>query len=316
MEALSYISFQKKWRQRLKAERNELIRQLDIKLTFELNQKSKLEEEKKTILREFDLEKEGHLSLQRKYEQFEQDTDDNLSDFRAKVSYLEKGNQNLRDEKEQLLHKNKQLAHSNEQLNHRREQLMLEKEQLTLENEQLIHRNKQLILENEQLIFEGDQKTLKYEELILKKSALEETHNQVILQLDLASKKSRIKNPKSNKESLQESNNKLDEAIPILLPSLIFLRDSIERIEEESRGFNFLISNLKLINDGDFAGSVKVKATHSEWRECRVQQMNMMRIYFQKCKSAKSQCQVLISLKKNQKSQDRDYEWLKKQSSC
>ncbi|MEM9906315.1 MAG: hypothetical protein AAF921_14955 [Cyanobacteria bacterium P01_D01_bin.44] len=110
--------------------------------------------------------------------------------------------------------------------------------------------------------------------------------------------------------------NKFALSITVLLPNLIFLRSSIELIDSDSDNFPSLLSQLKAISDGDFSGSQKVKATNNEWRECRVKSIRMMRIYFRQCNSESFRYQILISIKKDNKTQHRDFEWLKRQSKC
>ena len=145
--SLLYFFSKNYWQQRLRAERNEFFSQLDVRLNSEISRKNKLEEERQNLLKKFDLEKQDNLLLQKQYEQFEQKTNDNIGDYRAQINNLKKGNQNLRDEKTQLLIRNDRLTHYNEQLLLENEQLTKGNEQLTLENEELILRCEELVLE-------------------------------------------------------------------------------------------------------------------------------------------------------------------------
>ncbi|MEB3226025.1 MAG: hypothetical protein VKJ86_09500 [Synechococcus sp.] len=103
--------------------------------------------------------------------------------------------------------------------------------------------------------------------------------------------------------------------IDTLFPEITLLRDSLSVLTEQPENLVALIKALKDILDGQAYSAKKVRATDNKWTECRVPHVNLMRLYYQKCKK-KSGYQVLISPKKNQKSQDQDYEWLKGQPHC
>lgn len=105
----------------------------------------------------------------------------------------------------------------------------------------------------------------------------------------------------------------IQELIAVLLPEITLLRDSMEILAANPENLVSLIKGLKDILEGQAYSAKKVRATDNKWTECRVPHVNLMRFYYQKSK--KSGYQVLISPKKNQKSQDQDYEWLKSHSS-
>ncbi|MBV5257724.1 hypothetical protein FLX56_04715 [Synechococcus moorigangaii CMS01] len=100
-----------------------------------------------------------------------------------------------------------------------------------------------------------------------------------------------------------------------LFPDIMLLRDSLDILATQPENLAALIKALKDILEGQAYGAKKVRATDNKWTECRVPHVNLMRLYYQKCKK-KTGYQVLISPKKNQKSQDQDYEWLKSQPCC
>lgn len=110
--------------------------------------------------------------------------------------------------------------------------------------------------------------------------------------------------------------------ICLLLPNLEFLRDSLEvMLQLDLSRLHDLLATLKALGDGTLNDGhrqavrvVKVRSTDGKWSECRVPHVSMMRIYFQKNKLRDSY-QVLVSPKKDQKTQDKDYEWLKSQGS-
>lgn len=110
--------------------------------------------------------------------------------------------------------------------------------------------------------------------------------------------------------------------INLLLPNLSFLRDSMAvMLALDPPRLQDVLGTLKALNDGTLGDTrqgqavkiVKVRATHNEWSECRVPHVSMMRIYFHKTKQQDGY-QVLVSPKKDQKTQDKDYEWLKSQT--
>lgn len=117
--------------------------------------------------------------------------------------------------------------------------------------------------------------------------------------------------PKGDRLNLEQ----IQALVNALLPEITLLRDSLQILAEQPENLATLIKALKDILDGQTHGAKKVRATDNKWTECRVPHINLMRLYYQKCKK-KSGYQVLISPKKNQKSQDQDYEWLKSQSPC
>lgn len=102
----------------------------------------------------------------------------------------------------------------------------------------------------------------------------------------------------------------LGELLTCIFPDIVLLRDSLDVLASQPENLIKLIKAIKDIYDGHPYSPTKVRATDKKWTECRVPHINLMRIYFQKCKR-ESGYQILISPKKNQKSQDQDYEWLK-----
>lgn len=107
----------------------------------------------------------------------------------------------------------------------------------------------------------------------------------------------------------------VEELLTALFPDVTLLRDSLAVLVAQPENLIKLIKAIKDICEGNSYSPTKVRATDKKWTECRVPHINLMRIYFQKCKKA-SGYQILISPKKNQKSQDQDYEWLKSHSNC
>lgn len=111
------------------------------------------------------------------------------------------------------------------------------------------------------------------------------------------------------------SAEKITELLEALFPGIVLLRDSITELTNHPENLVKLVKAIKDIYEGHPYAPTKVRATDKKWTECRVPHINLMRIYFQKCKK-ESGYQILISPKKNQKSQDQDYEWLKNHQVC
>ncbi len=109
--------------------------------------------------------------------------------------------------------------------------------------------------------------------------------------------------------------DQIAELLQTLFPDITLLRDSLAVLASQPENLVKLIKAIKDIHDGQPYSPTKVRATDKKWTECRVPHINLMRIYFQKCKK-ESGYQILISPKKNQKSQDQDYEWLKSHHAC
>ncbi|OKH17983.1 hypothetical protein [[Limnothrix rosea] IAM M-220] len=131
-------------------------------------------------------------------------------------------------------------------------------------------------------------------------------------------KQNRIAKTAQNDETGDSSSWTIDqitELLQTLFPDITLLRDSVAVLASQPENLVKLIKAIKDIYDGHPYSPTKVRATDKKWTECRVPHINLMRIYFQKCKKA-SGYQILISPKKNQKSQDQDYEWLKSHQAC
>lgn len=97
-----------------------------------------------------------------------------------------------------------------------------------------------------------------------------------------------------------------------LFPNIDLLRDSSDEINRNRSDFSTLLFRIKALSTGDVSHSRKVRATHNVWSECRAPNMGMMRIYYRKAKDA-DRYEILISRKKDSKSQRQDIDWLKAQ---
>lgn len=203
-------------------------------------------------------------------------------------------------------------------------QLKKEKE-LSLSFQKKLRENSQNIDEILESLEESQQELLqtKDEEInILKKDIhellleLEEKQAEIIKlkqEYNLSLQENLDKNNVVSESSIDKE--QIEELITTLFPDLILLRDSIDIIATQPENLVKLLKSLKDITDGQPYSPIKVRATDKKWSECRVPHVSMMRIYFQKCKKS-SGYQILISPKKNQKTQDKDYEWLKSQTNC
>lgn len=112
------------------------------------------------------------------------------------------------------------------------------------------------------------------------------------------------------------------QAIAKLLPNITFLRDSMEvMLQEPPHRLNALLGSLRALSDGSLIQNhqsngikvVKVHATANKWSEFHVPNASMMRVYFHKSKAGE-RYQVLVTEKKNDKTQGKNHAWLKSQS--
>lgn len=115
-------------------------------------------------------------------------------------------------------------------------------------------------------------------------------------------------------EAYKEPNINIEEIIRKLFPQLELLRDSIDDINRNKHSISAILHRLQALHNHDFEYSEKVKATGGEWSECRAPHMGMIRLYYRKeSDSPLEKCEVLVSRKKDRKSQKKDMEWLKQQ---
>ena len=180
-------------------------------------------------------------------------------------------------------------------------------------------------------ILDSDQAEAQERQVQLKNLKAErETLNQRIQQLEAALA--------TTESQLQEQTHRLKEAqirlqtgaigpeqfvqaIAKLLPNITFLRDSMEIIlKEPPHRLNALLGSLRALSDGSLTQNhqtngikvVKVHATDGKWSEFHVPNAKMMRVYFQKSKQG-DRYQVLVTEKKNEKTQGKNHAWLKSQ---
>lgn len=161
--------------------------------------------------------------------------------------------------------------------------------------------------------------TLKDKEILdLKDQNTELAINLEQQKVELFTLKQQLTNPAQTMDSQGGDRwhvEQVEELLTALFPDVTLLRDSLAVLVAQPENLVKLIKAIKDICEGNSYSPTKVRATDKKWTECRVPHINLMRIYFQKCKKT-SGYQILISPKKNQKSQDQDYEWLKSHSSC
>lgn len=115
-------------------------------------------------------------------------------------------------------------------------------------------------------------------------------------------------------EAYKEPGIDIEEIIRKLFPQLELLRDSIDDINRNKHSISAILHRLQALHNHDFEYSEKVKATGGEWSECKAPHMGMIRLYYRKKSDSPSEkCEVLVSRKKDRKSQKKDMEWLKQQ---
>ena len=103
-----------------------------------------------------------------------------------------------------------------------------------------------------------------------------------------------------NSPNTHFSAEQITELLDALFPGIVLLRDSLTEFTTHPENLVKLIKAIKDIYEGHPYSPTKVRATDKKWTECRVPHINLMRIYFQKCKK-ESGYQILISPKKTRK---------------
>jgi len=108
----------------------------------------------------------------------------------------------------------------------------------------------------------------------------------------------------------QEADLNLSEIVEKLFPNVELLRDSVAQLSQHKRDFGTVLAEIQtLVQHRKHTHFAKVRATQGKWSECRAGKMG--RIYYRK--TATQKYKILISWKKNEKSQKKDIEWLKHQ---
>ena len=100
-----------------------------------------------------------------------------------------------------------------------------------------------------------------------------------------------------------------------LFQNIVIKRGSAAEIDNNKDCASAILRTLRAIDDKRFRPSKKVGATDKSWFESTAPGLKMMRIYFRKNKPVQGKCEVLISHKKDSKTQEKDINWMKKQHS-
>ena len=152
------------------------------------------------------------------------------------------------------------------------------------------------------------------EKLDAERSHLQQAHQQAQQQLVQVHQQEKEQLEKTLKASRRSSDIDIAAVIKALFPSLILLRDSVEACDRNITDTATLLLQRQALENKNFKYSKKVHSTSGEWSEVRAPHMNMMRIYYRKENTSPShKCEVLISRKKDTKTQDKDLAWLRKQ---
>lgn len=142
------------------------------------------------------------------------------------------------------------------------------------------------------------------EQLVLEQQQLRETHRQ---------EKADAK--KNRKGAGHKSGIDFEQLTQELFPRLTLLRDSVEAIKSNKKETGAILCRLLALENKNFEYSKKVHSTGGYWFECKAPNMKMVRIYFRKENSSPNhQCEVLVSRKKDEKSQEKDLAWLRQQA--
>ncbi|AFY39342.1 hypothetical protein Lepto7376_3105 [[Leptolyngbya] sp. PCC 7376] len=283
--------------------------------------------------------------LQQKAESYDQLINDQEACYIAEIHQLEQHLKQQTKAKEELARQLKQVQSHEELVSGQQEnqtaeiqslQLQLHQEiaekenillQLEKEKEKTQARQRELRKSNKDIdeileALEQDQKII-LENKDLEILTLQEQNRDLAINLEqlkvelFTLKQNRQSNASGsgNAEDSGWTTDQITELLKSLFPDIVLLRDSIAILTSQPENLVKLITAIKDIYDGHPYSPTKVRATDKKWTECRVPHINLMRIYFQKCKK-ESGYQILISPKKNQKSQDQDYEWLKGHQAC
>lgn len=222
----------------------------------------------------------------------------------------------------------------NQELNDQKEQFQAQQQQLQTEQrrcQQLTQERDKAWKEAEQILdldqAEAQQRQAKLQALEAEREALTGQIQQ--LEQELAHTKGRLA---AQTHSLEEAQVRLQtgtigaerfsQAIAKLLPNITFLRDSMEvMILEPPHRLNALLGSLRALSDGSLTQNhqsngikvMKVHATDNKWSEFHVPNASMMRVYFHKSKLG-NRYQVLVTEKKDPKTQGKNHAWLKSQS--
>lgn len=100
-----------------------------------------------------------------------------------------------------------------------------------------------------------------------------------------------------------------------LFKNIAIQKDSAIEIDKNKDCAHAILITLRAIDDQNFQPFKKVHATDKVWFESVAPGLKMMRIYFRKSKPEQGKCQVLISHKKDPKTQSKDIAWMKDHSS-
>lgn len=154
----------------------------------------------------------------------------------------------------------------------------------------------------------------KIQQLDFEKAHLKNAHQQEKEQLEQAHQQEKEQLESALKSSQKSSEIDLEAVIKALFPSLILLRDSIDECDRNKKDIVTILCQLQALENKNFKYSKKVHSTSGEWSEMRAPHMHMMRIYYRKENTSPShKCEVLVSRKKDTKTQDKDLAWLRKQ---
>ncbi len=248
---------------------------------------------------------------------------------------LDQRQSRIQDLSQELTEQQQQFQAQQQQLEEQQQQLETERarcQQLTQERDKAWKEAEQ-ILDSDQA--EAQQRQIKLRTLEQERNNLAEQIKQ--LEQDLANIKGRLA---AQTHSLEEAQARLQtgtigaeefaQAIAKLLPNITFLRDSMEVIlQEPPHRLNALLGSLRALSDGSLTQNhknngikvMKVHATDGKWSEFHVPNASMMRVYFHKSKAGDSEgslqsnrYQVLVTEKKDPKTQGKNHAWLKSQS--
>ncbi|MGB3300257.1 MAG: hypothetical protein WBA76_18495 [Phormidesmis sp.] len=289
----TYFGVRAVWVGRLKATRQMLFNQYDSELKVEQQQRRRLEGQMEA--REGDWLKwkatsaSRALDLVKQIEEEERNRRQLQANYEARLDNAKQAYQRSQIDYEAQLEREKgdRLRLQNEYHHYKLEARANVDESLK-ESEAVEQRNQRLNELNQQI--EN------------KKNALEATLHQ-----------EREEHQQQLAQAYREADIDLGKLISELFPKVTLVRDSLNEINKNKVDAVIILCRLQALDKRDFAYSKKIHATSNGWSECRAPHMKLLRIYYRKQKAESSLCEVLVSYKKDSKTQDKDLAWLKMQ---
>lgn len=269
---LTYLCMRSHWQKRLKVARQEVFDRYNTALNAEKEHKRLLEASSKSYLEEKNTLARNQSVLQAQIVTQQESYRQMKASYEKKLAAEQSAQLQLQQTHESQQEAAKAAARENVSL------VLQQNETVEASNRVLEAKNSQLILANEQL--------------------------QAMLQAE------KMQHKEALKLAYRDPAINIGEIVRDLFPNLALLRDSVDEINRNKSDIVAILQQLKALDSKNFKQTKKIQATDKEWSECKI---GMIRIYFRKeSASPLNKCEVWVSRKKDDKSQDKDLDWLKK----